>query len=76
MADATVRSLLTRVAEVLGPTEPASTVHEPAGPGPPRAGQRPKCLARLRSGERIRLLVIYAPPYGEDPTKVVKKSET
>ena len=25
--------------------------------------------------ERIKLLVIYAPPYGEDPSKVVKRPE-
>ena len=26
--------------------------------------------------ERIKLLVIYAPPYGEDPSKVIKRPET
>ena len=25
--------------------------------------------------ERIKLLVIYAPPYGEDPTKVIKRAQ-
>jgi quercetin dioxygenase-like cupin family protein len=26
--------------------------------------------------ERIKLLVIYAPPYGEDPGKVIRRAET
>src|SRR5271165_1457566 len=56
VADATVRSLLARVADVLGlPPEPAGTGQGTGRTG--AAGQRP-ALAWLSSGERIRLLVI------------------
>jgi hypothetical protein len=57
VADATVRSLLARVADVLGlPPEPAGTVQGTGRTGLPGSGRN--TLARLPSGERIRLLVI------------------
>src|SRR5271165_2109445 len=44
VADATVRSLLARVADVLArPQEPAGAVQGTDMTGSPRAGQRPKC---------------------------------
>ena len=59
VAEGTVRSFLVRVADVLGPPpEPAGTVQGTDRTGPLRAGQRPKCLARLPSGEWIRLVEI------------------
>lgn len=49
-------------------------VDHQVGPGdmlffPPRVFHSIKVLS-----ERIRLLVIYAPPYGEDPAKVIRTS--
>jgi hypothetical protein len=59
VADATVRSLLARVADVLGPprSRPAPC-REPAGPGRRGPGSGRNALARLPSGERIRQLVL------------------